>query len=176
MQQDRWGSRQWGRARPGEGLSPHPSWGGEEPGEGLFEAPLNKSVPDRAGGEVHFEGIDYSFGHVWDLSEFGQLSIGFDDVPARRMPFLKAFQEPSNKRVLNALVASICKQANRDFSRGVNAPHRKTSGARRNTRFGRLVARPTRRRWSRLTLTLTPSPSCWRRPPPGTANASLSAG
>ncbi len=64
------------------------------------------------------------------------------DVPARRMRFLKALQEPRNKRVLNALVASICKQANRDFSRGVNAPHRKTSGARRNTRFGRLVARP----------------------------------
>lgn len=64
------------------------------------------------------------------------------DLPARRMRFLKALQEPRNKRVLNALAGSICKQATRDFTRGANAPHRKTSGARRNTRFGRLVGRP----------------------------------
>ena len=29
-------------------------------------------------GDVHVEGIDYSFGYVWDLSDLGQISIGLD--------------------------------------------------------------------------------------------------
>jgi len=63
-------------------------------------------------------------------------------APSRRMRMLDALQEPRNKTVLRDLVASICRQASRDFARGFDASHRKTAGAKRNTRFARLVGRP----------------------------------
>lgn len=62
-------------------------------------------------------------------------------TPSREMRLLDALQEPRNKGVLKALVSSICKQALRDFTRGFDVPHRRTSGLRRNTRFFRLVCR-----------------------------------
>lgn len=63
-------------------------------------------------------------------------------APSRRMRMLDALKEPRNRDVLKALVSAICKQTQRDFTRGFDAPHRRTTGARRNTRFGRLVCRP----------------------------------
>lgn len=63
-------------------------------------------------------------------------------APSRRMRMLDALKEPRNKEVLKSLVSSICRQALRDFARGYDAPHRRTTGARRNMRFARLVCRP----------------------------------
>lgn len=64
------------------------------------------------------------------------------DTPAPRMRMLAALQEARNQPILDALVGSMCKQANRDFARGVAAPHRRTAGETRNVRFARLVCRP----------------------------------
>ncbi len=64
------------------------------------------------------------------------------DTPAPRMRMLEALQAAVNQPVLDALVESMCKQAARDFARGVAAPHRLTGGATRNVRFARLVCRP----------------------------------
>jgi hypothetical protein len=58
------------------------------------------------------------------------------------MRMLEALQESKNRRILKAIVASICKQAAKDFARGFRAPHLSTAGARRNVRFSRLVGRP----------------------------------
>lgn len=64
------------------------------------------------------------------------------DTPAPRMRMLEALQATKNQPILDALVDSMCKQANRDFARGVAAPHRVTLGETRNVRFARLVCRP----------------------------------
>ena len=64
------------------------------------------------------------------------------DTPAPRMRMLEALQDPANHEVLNALVDAVCKQANRDFARGFDAPHRQTTGSERNVRFAHLVCRP----------------------------------
>jgi DNA-binding transcriptional ArsR family regulator len=64
------------------------------------------------------------------------------DTPAPRMRMLEALQAPANQPIMDALVDSLCKQASRDFARGVAAPHRLTRGNRRNVRFARLVCRP----------------------------------
>ena len=64
------------------------------------------------------------------------------DTPAPRMRMLEALQAAKNEPILNALVESMCKQANRDFARGVAAPYRSTLGEERNVRFARLVCRP----------------------------------
>lgn len=61
---------------------------------------------------------------------------------SRRMRMSEALQDPKNEQVLKSLVGSICKQSQRDFARGFEAPHRSTSGPLRNTRFARLVCRP----------------------------------
>lgn len=63
-------------------------------------------------------------------------------APSRRMRMSDAFQDPGNAEVFKALVSSICKQSQRDFLRGFEAEHRRTSGPLRNTRFARLVCRP----------------------------------
>ena len=64
------------------------------------------------------------------------------DVPARPMRMLAALQEPRNERIFNALAASLCRQAMRDFTKGFAAAHRKTSGRVRNVRIARLLCRP----------------------------------
>lgn len=64
------------------------------------------------------------------------------DTPAPRMRMLSALQDGANRPVLEALVDSVCRQANRDFARGFAAPHRRTAGDTRNVRFARLVSRP----------------------------------
>ncbi len=64
------------------------------------------------------------------------------DTPAPRMRMLEALQAARNQPILDALVGSMCKQASRDFARGVAAPHRVTRGDTRNVRFARLVCRP----------------------------------
>lgn len=64
------------------------------------------------------------------------------DTPAPRMRMLEALQAAKNQPILDALVESMCKQASRDFARGVAAPHRLTAGETRNVRFARLVCRP----------------------------------
>jgi hypothetical protein len=64
------------------------------------------------------------------------------DTPAPRMRMLEALQDPTNQPVLESLVDSLCRQANRDFARGIAAPHRQTAGETRNVRFARLVCRP----------------------------------
>lgn len=40
------------------------------------------------------------------------------------------------------IVGALCKQARKDFAGSFDAGHRETAGARRNTRFFRLVGRP----------------------------------
>lgn len=65
------------------------------------------------------------------------------DTPVRRMRMLQALQDPKNNKVLKAIVGSICKQANRDFAKGLLSPDRRASGARRNIRFAKLICRPT---------------------------------
>lgn len=64
------------------------------------------------------------------------------DTPAPRMRMLDALQDPANQPVMEDLVDSLCRQANRDFARGLAAPHRVTLGKTRNVRFARLVCRP----------------------------------
>ncbi len=64
------------------------------------------------------------------------------DTPAPRMRMLEALQVAKNQSIMEALVGAMCKQAARDFARGVVAPHRETLGETRNVRFARLVCRP----------------------------------
>ncbi len=64
------------------------------------------------------------------------------DVPHRRMRMTEAIKDPRNDPYLKAIVGSICKQANRDYTRGRGASHCRVSGASRNLRFARLVGRP----------------------------------
>lgn len=64
------------------------------------------------------------------------------DTPVRRMRMLRALQDPKNDKVLKAIVGSICKQANRDFAKGLLSSDRRVSGARRNIRFAKLICRP----------------------------------
>jgi hypothetical protein len=64
------------------------------------------------------------------------------DVPKRPMRLLSALQDPRNAKAFKALAASICRRANREFGRGFDAPHRATSGPRRNVRLVRLLGRP----------------------------------
>lgn len=72
------------------------------------------------------------------------------DTPAPRMRMLDALQDPANQGVLNALVDALCKQANRDFVRGFEAPHRQTTGPERNVRFAHLVCRPDAKTLARI--------------------------
>lgn len=64
------------------------------------------------------------------------------DTPAPRMRMLEALQEPANHPIMEELVDSLCRQASRDFARGVAANYRETLGKTRNVRFARLVCRP----------------------------------
>ncbi len=91
--------------------------------------------------------------HVQQLLAVGLLTLAGErhaakkpeqlyDTPAPRMRMLEALQDPANHEVLNALVDALCKQANRDFARGFDAPHRQTTGPERNVRFAHLVCRP----------------------------------
>jgi len=64
------------------------------------------------------------------------------DAPSRSMRMTEAIKDPRNERYLKAIVASICKQASRDFARARGAPHRRISGAGKNLGFARLVGRP----------------------------------
>jgi AcrR family transcriptional regulator len=63
-------------------------------------------------------------------------------TPAPRMSMFRALQAPRNRGVLQDIVASVSRQAARDFSAGFDAPHCDTSGPRRNLRFLRMVGRP----------------------------------
>jgi AcrR family transcriptional regulator len=64
------------------------------------------------------------------------------ETPARRMRLLQALQQPGNRRVMKAVVRGLCRQAERDFARGIDAAGAVAGGPQANLRFFRLVGRP----------------------------------
>lgn len=64
------------------------------------------------------------------------------DAPSRRMRMTEAIKDPRNDQYLKAIAGSICKQANRDFTRARSASHCRVSGVSKNLGFARLVGRP----------------------------------
>ncbi|WP_375204083.1 winged helix-turn-helix domain-containing protein [Hyphococcus sp.] len=64
-------------------------------------------------------------------------------TPSRRMRMSKALEDPENNEELREIVGALCRQTDRDFSRGLENEQAKRGGQFQNLRFFRLVNRPT---------------------------------
>lgn len=64
-------------------------------------------------------------------------------TPSRRMRLNRALQEARHDDEMDEIVAGLCRQTARDFSRGLQHDDARRSGPARNLRFFRLVSRPT---------------------------------
>jgi len=65
------------------------------------------------------------------------------ETPSRRMRLSKALEDPKNNEELRAIVGALCRQTERDFSRGLDNEQARRSGQFQNLKFFRLVNRPT---------------------------------
>lgn len=63
-------------------------------------------------------------------------------TPSRRMRLQRALADPANAAVMQDIVQSLARQAQRDFSNGRVSAEARVDGADRNLGFFRLVARP----------------------------------
>lgn len=64
-------------------------------------------------------------------------------TPSRRMRLSKALADEANAGIMNEIVSVLCRQTERDFSRGAQAPVARRAGPHQNLRFFRLVNRPS---------------------------------
>ena len=64
-------------------------------------------------------------------------------TPSRRMRLSKALADEANAGVMNDIVSVLCRQTDRDFSRGADGASVRRSGPHQNLRFFRLVNRPS---------------------------------
>ncbi|WFL76896.1 helix-turn-helix domain-containing protein [Altererythrobacter arenosus] len=63
-------------------------------------------------------------------------------TPSRRMRLRKALESGEHADLMGQIVASLSRQADRDFSRGQAIPTARADGEHRNLGFFRLVAKP----------------------------------
>ena len=64
-------------------------------------------------------------------------------TPSRRMRLNRALGDESNGEIMREIVGVLCRQTDRDFSRGSASPNARRSGPYQNLRFFRLVNRPS---------------------------------
>jgi DNA-binding transcriptional ArsR family regulator len=62
---------------------------------------------------------------------------------APRIRLFRALRDPSNAREMIRITATMARQMNRDFRRGIRSPEARPSGTLQNLGFARLVASPS---------------------------------
>jgi len=75
-------------------------------------------------------------------------------TPSRRMRLKRALEDEANRDVMRRVVASLSRQAERDFARGQECEDARASGADRNLGFYRMVAKPGSERLQRINALL----------------------
>ena len=76
------------------------------------------------------------------------------ETPSRRMRLKRALEEDANSDVMRRVVASLARQAERDFARGQECEGAKASGEKRNLGFYRMVTKPGSERLMRINALL----------------------
>lgn len=88
-------------------------------------------------------------------------------TPSRRMRLNRALEDRANNEVLHDIVGALCRQTERDFSRGLADPDAYRGGGHQNLRFFRLVNRPTNQSLKEINAKLDEiAEILWRDPDP----------
>lgn len=122
------------------------------PGEGMSVKQIAKAVGRRPSALYH---------HIEKLEaaglirECGSRTVNrkhekLYETPSRRMRLKRALGEPANAEVMREIVASLARQASRDFSAGQQQDGARPDGPVRNLGFYRTVSNPSPERLARI--------------------------
>lgn len=75
-------------------------------------------------------------------------------TPSRRMRLARALEEANHDESMEEIVRALCRQTDRDFTRGLTHEGAKRRGAKRNLRFFRLVSRVSPKRLAEINAKL----------------------
>lgn len=76
------------------------------------------------------------------------------ETPSRKMRLRRALEDPANAEIMQRIVEALCRQAERDFTGGLQAGGKAAPGPDRDLGFFRLIARPSPDTLARLNAVL----------------------